>query len=91
MNKLKLGNPYIFNDLKNNKAVLNKSLLTQEEIKEFERENGANIYYNIPPLNDKKTNEEVLIPLLEKLGYVKVNNEDKEEKRKSIFDIFKKK
>lgn len=92
MNKLKISNPYIFNDLKNNKTILNKSLLSEEEIKTFEKENNIDVYYNIPPLNDKKINEEVLVPLLEKLGYLKRNNEEEqEEKRKSIFDIFKKK
>ena len=88
LNRLMLINPYIFQDLNRQKVVLNKSLLTESDIADFEIESKIKIYYNIPPLNDKKDNKEILLPLLEKLGYIKVAKEETK-KRKNIFNLFK--
>lgn len=88
LNRLMLINPYIFQDLNRQKVVLNKSLLTESDIADFEIESKIKIYYNIPPLNDKKDNKEILLPLLEKLGYIKVAKEETK-KRKNLFNLFK--
>ncbi|MGN1311611.1 MAG: hypothetical protein ACI4U4_01200 [Bacilli bacterium] len=88
LNRLMMISPYIFQDLNRQKVVLNKSLLTESEISDFEAKSNIKIYYNIPPLNDKKNNDEILLPLLEKLGYIKVAKE-KPKKRKNIFNLFK--
>ena len=87
LNKLAVINPKIINDIKGKKVVLNKSLLSESEIADFEVETRIKVYYNIPPLNDKKDNSDVLSPLLEKLGYIKKSEET--EKKKSIFDFLK--
>ena len=87
LNKLAIINPKIINDIKGKKVVLNKSLLSESEIADFEVETRIKVYYNIPPLNDKKDNSNVLSPLLEKLGYIKKSEETK--KKKSIFDFLK--
>ena len=87
LNKLAIINPKIINDLKGKKVVLNKSLLSESEIADFEVETRIKVYYNIPPLNDKKDNSDILSPLLEKLGYIKKSEET--EKKKSIFDFLK--
>lgn len=87
LNKLAMINPKIINDIKGKKVVLNKSLLSEPEIADFEVETRIKVYYNIPPLNDKKDNSDVLSPLLEKLGYIKKSEET--EKKKSIFDFLK--
>lgn len=87
LNKLAIINPKIINDIKGKKVVLNKSLLSESEIADFEVETRIKVYYNIPPLNDKKDNSNVLSPLLEKLGYIK--KEEEQEKKKSIFDFLK--
>ena len=71
--------------IKNNKIVLNKSLLSQSDVKEFEYEAKASIFYNIPPLDERKDHQMVLDSFLEKLGvYTGSNNGGG-----SIFDIFK--
>ena len=49
LNRLMLINPYIFQDLNRQKVVLNKSLLTESDIADFEIESKIKIYYNIPP------------------------------------------
>ena len=87
LNKLAMINPKIINDIKGKKVVLNKSLLSEPEIADFEVETRIKVYYNIPPLNDKKDNSDILSPLLEKLGYIKKSEETK--KKKSIFDFLK--
>ena len=87
LNKLAIINPKIINDIKGKKVVLNKSLLSESEIADFEVETRIKVYYNIPPLNDKKDNSDILSPLLEKLGYIKKSEE--KEKKKSIFDFLK--
>lgn len=87
LNKLAIINPKIINDIKGQKVVLNKSLLSESEIADFEVETRIKVYYNIPPLNDKKDNSDILSPLLEKLGYIKKSEET--EKKKSIFDFLK--
>ena len=83
LNKLAIINPKIINDIKGKKVVLNKSLLSESEIADFEVETRIKVYYNIPPLNDKKDNSDILSPLLEKLGYIK-KSEEKEKKTKYI-------
>lgn len=87
LNKLAIINPKIINDIRGKKVVLNKSLLSESEIADFEVETRIKVYYNIPPLNDKKDNSDILSPLLEKLGYIKKSEETK--KKKSIFDFLK--
>lgn len=92
LNKLSLINPKVFSELKGKNVVLNMSLLNDSDIANFEVESDLKVFYNIPPLNDKEDVSKYLLPLLEKLGYIKVQEEIKEEQSKrSIFDIFKRK
>ena len=49
LNKLAIINPKIINDIKGKKVVLNKSLLSESEIADFEVETRIKVYYNIPP------------------------------------------
>ena len=83
LNKLAMLNPKLINDIKGKMVVLNKSVLSKSEQADFEVETGIKVFYNIPPLNDKKDNSDILLPLLEKLGYIK--KEEEQEKKKSIF------
>lgn len=87
LNKLAMLNPKLINDIKGKMVVLNKSVLSKSEQADFEVETRIKVYYNIPPLNDKKDNSDILSPLLEKLGYIKKSEET--EKKKSIFDFLK--
>ena len=94
LNKLMLINPNIFKELDGKKIILNKSLLNDNDIVNFEVESGVPIYYNLKPLNDKEDCSSEILPLLEKLGYVKavVNTEDEniDSSKKSIFSLFRK-
>lgn len=88
LNKLSIINPKVFGELKDKKIILNKSLLEAKDISQFEVESELEVYYNIPPVNDKKDNSTIILPLLEKLGYVK-SIETEEPKRRGLFDFFK--
>lgn len=71
--------------IKNEKIVLNKSLLTVSDVKEFEYEAKVQMFYNIPPLDERKDHQMVLDSFLAKLG---INSSVESSNR--LFDIFKK-
>ncbi len=60
LNKMMLVNKDIFNKLYGHKIVLNKSLLTPKDVTDFEFEAHSSVAFNIPPLNDKVNNNEIL-------------------------------
>lgn len=93
LNKLMLINPNIFRELSDKKIIFNKNMLSNKDISKLEGEAGIKSYYTIAPLNDREDCSNVLLPLLEKLGYVKVVNntgikENSNSNKRSIFDIF---
>lgn len=73
---------------KKQKIVLNKSLLTVSDVKEFEFEAKTDIFYNIPPLDERKEHQMVLDSFL---GKLKINSGNSEESNSGgIFSLFKK-
>lgn len=68
LNKLVMLDRKAFENLNGKKIVLNKSLLERKEISTFEFETGSKVYYNIPPLDEKHSNSDILLPLLERLN-----------------------
>ena len=60
----------VFDKLKGKKIILNKSLLSSSDVLEFEYESKSKIYYNVPPLDERKSNHPVLEGLLIKLGFL---------------------
>lgn len=89
VNKLLLINKGAFKDLQSKNIVLNKSLFNKKEVSKFEIDTDSKVYFNIPPLDEKKDNSEVLLPLLEKLGYIKSVEKESQSNKKSIFNLFK--
>lgn len=71
INKLLRFGPTVLKKMKNKKVVLNKSLLNQQDVRDFQYESGLNIIYNIPPLNERKHNE-VIGEFVTKLGLVDI-------------------
>ncbi len=68
LNALMRKDREILHKLKDKKIVLNKSLLTVSDVKEFEYEAKAKMFYNIPPLDERKDSQMVLDNFLDKLG-----------------------
>lgn len=60
LNKMMLINKEVFDKLYGHKIVLNKSLLTPQDVTDFEFESHSSIAFNIPPLNDRIDNKEIL-------------------------------
>ena len=87
LNTLMRKNKNIIINLKDKKVILNKSLLTQKEVNEFEVESGLKILYNMPPLNDRKRNE-AIIELLKRINLIKDNSGMSTANR--IFGLFRK-
>lgn len=97
LNKLVLINPNIFSELQDKKVVLNKSLLNKQDIDNFELEADIKVYHNIVPFNDKEDCSSIIMPLLEKLGYVKETSSEEivedsnKSNKKSLFGLFRSK
>ena len=60
LNKLTLVDKTIFSKLYGKKIVLNKSMLSEYDIKQFERESNTKVGFSIPPLNDREINNDIL-------------------------------
>lgn len=67
LNKMMLISKDIFEKLYGKKIVLNKSLLSQKDVTDFEYESHSKILFNMPPLNDRELNQEILQSFVEKL------------------------
>ncbi len=89
LNKLVKRNKNIFEELKGSRIILNKSLLTNKEIPELEYEVKTKFFYNIPPLDDRKNNSNILSGFLSKLGISNSKEENKSSSGK-IIGLFKK-
>ena len=86
LNKLMKRNRTIFAKLRQKKIILNKSLLSNKDVMDFEYEAKAKVFYNISPLNKKKKNT-MLQDFLIRLGLV-VKKDEKKESGK-IFGLFR--
>lgn len=75
INKIAMLNARSFDKLKDYKVVLNDCLLDDKDVKIFGQEAGINIFYSLPPMNDRLDNSNILLPFLEKLRlYKKVDD-----------------
>ena len=66
INESMMVDPTTFNSLKDKKVILNKSPLTNDEIKEFESESHIKAYYVLPMLNERR-NSDLINNLIDKL------------------------
>ena len=53
LNRLMLNNPHMLSTLAGKKVMLNQSLLSSKDVLDFEYESRLNIFYNMPPLNER--------------------------------------
>lgn len=69
LNKLMISNRKELEKLKGKKVVLMQSILSANDVAEFEYEAKINIFFNMPPLDERKDNIEKLDEFLSKLGF----------------------
>ena len=65
---------YIFDKLKNKRIVLNKSVLDNNDVYDFERESGSKVFFNIPYLDEKLENNQKINEFLIALGFSRIEN-----------------
>lgn len=86
LNRLVRRNRVIFSKLVGKKVILNQSLLLNNDVFDFESEAGIKVFYNMPPLDERKRNS-IIHDFLSKLGFfnetVNSNNSSK------IFGLFR--
>lgn len=88
LNKLIRKDRNIFEKLKGKKILLNRSVLNNSDIADFEYESRSKIYFNIPYVDDKLDNNAILNDLLIKMGFARLDD-DNSEKGGKLFSIFK--
>ena len=67
LNRLMMENRFAFRELQNKRIVLNKSLLSSNDVKALSKEAGVEMFMNIPPVNDR-INNQIIEDLINKLG-----------------------
>ena len=70
LNKLMMKDRTIFSKLKGKKVIINRSTLSEADIREFAMEAGIDIFYVIPPLNDRERSR-IIADFLRHLGIVR--------------------
>jgi hypothetical protein len=88
LNKLIRRKPDIFQILGNSKVVLNKSLLLNNDVFDFESEAGIKVFYNMPPLDERKRNA-VVNDFLSRLGLLDQPKRDNGGGSGRIFGLFR--
>lgn len=88
LNRLIKRNRNILTKLKDKKVILNKSLLTNKDVSDFEYESNLKIFFNMPPLNDRKRNA-VLTDFLSRVGLLEKEDSTKKDNNSRIFGLFR--
>ncbi len=88
LNKLIRKDRQAFEKLKGEKIILNRSVLNNSDVADFEYESRSKVYYNIPYLDDKLDEHRVLEDLLIKMGFTRLDTNNSEKGGK-LFSIFK--
>ena len=74
LNKLIRNDRKIFDKLRNKKIVLNKSVLNNSDVKDFEYESGSKVFFNIPCLDEKLDNNKKINEFLLALGFSRLKD-----------------
>ena len=88
LNKLMRTNKNIFNELTGKKIILNKSLLNNKDISDFEYEAKTKVFYNVPPLDERRKNQEIS-NLIDNVGLDNINNTNSKKSSGKILGLFK--
>ena len=84
LNRLIREDNRIFGNMKGKKIVLNRSVLSQNDVADFERESGSKVFYNLANVDDKEDNIKEIKGLIMALGFTRFNDDNK-----SSFGLFR--
>ena len=85
LNKMIRQDEMILTKVKERKLILNKSVLNQRQVEDFERESHSRIFYNIPYVDDKDVDNKEITHLLATLGFTRFETKEKKNKGFSLF------
>lgn len=88
LNKMMMVGRKVLDDLKNQKVVLNQSLLSSKDVLDFEYESKLKIFYNMPPLDEREKEIMALNRFLVRLGFDRQKIGEEQEKKRKILGIF---
>ena len=71
--------------MKNKKIVLNRSVLSDKDVEDFEKESGSKVFFNLPYLDDKLDNQPIINAFLSSLGFSRIDQQG----NNGLFSIFK--
>ena len=74
LNKLIRNDHKIFEKLKGKKIVLNKSVLNDRDVRDFEHESGSRVFYNLPYLDEKLDKNNKVNEFLIALGFSRIDD-----------------
>lgn len=86
LNRLVRRNREAFTKLANKKVILNQSLLLNNDVFDFESEAAIKVFYNMPPLDERKRNA-IIGDFLNKLGIL--GSGSKNSNSNKIFGLFR--
>ena len=89
LNKLIRKDHKAFEKLKDKKVVLNRSILNDRDVADFEYESKSKVFYNMPYLDDKLDKSMAVDEFLIKLGFTRLQSDNEESKNSKLFSIFK--
>ena len=89
LNKLIRKDHKAFEKLKDKKIVLNRSILSEKDVADFEYESKSKVFYNMPYLDDKLDKSIDINDFLKKLGFTRLEEDNQDGKSNKIFSIFK--
>lgn len=85
LNKLIRTDERVFDRLYGKKIILNKSILDEDDVSDFERESGSKIFFNIPYLDEKLDYNKKINDFLIALGFSRMGTNAN---GGNIFNIF---
>ena len=88
LNKMIRGDRNILDKIRGKKIILNRSVLSDNDIKDFEYESKCNVFFNIPNIDDKKDKHRVLDVMLNKMAFDK-QKPAKDTSKMGLFGIVK--
>ena len=89
LNKLIRKDHRAFEKLKDKKVVLNRSILNERDVADFEYESKSKVFYNMPYLDDKLDKSTAVDHFLIKLGFTRLESDNDESRNGKLFGIFK--
>lgn len=89
LNKLMLLNMKKLESVKNKKIMLNQSLLSSKDVLDFEYEAKIKVFFNMPPLDERQADIQILHIFLQKMGFERIEDQNIEKKNKllGLFNI----